>query len=275
MGTGIAEVLARSGSTVTIIDVDDNALAASKARLLASTGRALERAKLTETQVHELRDRVSWHTDLATLSGCGLVIEAVTEREEAKVSLFERLASVVAADAVVATNTSALSVTRLATCMPHPQRFLGLHFFNPAPVRRLVEVISGQLTDPDVFTSVARYLRQDVGAEVIMAQDRPGFVVNALLTPYLLSAIRMLEAGHAMAEEIDLGMVQGCAHPIGPLRLADMVGLDTLRSAAESMYAALHEPQYAPPPLLVRMVDAGLHGVKTGRGFYGYGDDAA
>jgi 3-hydroxybutyryl-CoA dehydrogenase len=213
---------------------------------------------------------VTWTVDMDDLAGCGLVIEAVAEDELVKTEVLRRLDKVVGPDVVVATNTSALSVTRLASTMSRPERFLGLHFFNPAPVRRLVEVIDAQLTDRAIADQVQALVEGTLGGKVVRTNDRPGFVVNALLTPYLLSAIRLLEEGSSSAEEIDTGMVEGCAHPIGPLRLADMVGLDTLVAASEAMYAALREPQYRPPALLVRMVDAGLCGMKSGRGFFEY-----
>jgi 3-hydroxybutyryl-CoA dehydrogenase len=270
MGTGIAEVVAKAGRLVVLVDVSDEALDAARERLVRSTARAVSRGKLTAEQRADLVGRVTWTTDLARIAECSLVIEAVAEDEDVKSDLFRRLDKVVGPEVVVATNTSALSVTRLAATMSAPGRFLGLHFFNPAPIRRLVEVIEAHLTDHEVTDRVERFVREVLGGTVVRTHDRPGFVVNALLTPYLLSAIRMLEQGVASAADIDLGMVEGCGHPMGPLHLADMVGLDTLVAASEAKYAALREPQYSPPPLLVRMVEAGQLGVKSGRGFFEY-----
>jgi len=270
MGTGIAEVVSRAGRLVVLVDVSDEALDAARERLVKSTAKAVARGKLTAEQQADLVGRVTWTTDLARIAESSLVIEAVAEDEDVKSDLFRRLDRVVGPDVVVATNTSALSVTRLAATMSAPGRFLGLHFFNPAPIRRLVEVIHAHLTDHEVTDRVEYFVREVLGGTVVRTHDRPGFVVNALLTPYLLSAIRMLEQGVASAADIDLGMVEGCGHPMGPLHLADMVGLDTLVAASEAKYAALREPQYSPPALLVRMVEAGQLGVKSGHGFFAY-----
>ncbi|MFF5988394.1 3-hydroxybutyryl-CoA dehydrogenase [Prauserella flavalba] len=270
MGTGIAEVVARAGCDVVLVDVSHAALDASHDRLTTSVAKAVARKKITGEQRDALLSRVIRTTNLDNLRPCSLVIEAVAEDESVKGEVFRRLDMVVGPNTVVATNTSALSVTRLAAAMSAPERFLGLHFFNPAPVLRLVEVIDAQVTSRAVSDRVAAFVSDDLGGKVIRTHDRPGFVVNALLTPYLLSAIRLLEQHGASASDIDLGMVEGCAHPIGPLHLADLVGLDTLVAASEAMYAALREPQYCPPPLLVRMVEAGLLGVKSGRGFFEY-----
>lgn len=270
MGAGIAEVGAKAALLVTIIDVDDRALSTARNRIVASTDRAVARGKLTPEDRDAALGRVAYSTDFTALSDCDLVVEAVAEDEVVKAEVLGQLDKVLSPEAVVATNTSAISVSRLARRMSRPERFLGLHFFNPAPVRRLVEVVDGQLTDPGIADSVQEFVEGVLGKVVVRTDDRPGFVVNALLTPYLLSAIRMLEAGAATAEEIDLGMVEGCAHPVGPLHLADMVGLDTLVSASEAMYGALRDPQYAPPPLLVRLVESGQTGVKAGRGFFEY-----
>ena len=270
MGTGIAEVVARSGIAVVVVDVSQAALGRSRERLRASTDKAVSRGRMSPEMQNAVFARVTWTVDMDDLAACGLVIEAVAEDESVKSEVLRRLDKVVGPDVVVATNTSALSVTRLAAAMSRPERFLGLHFFNPAPVRRLVEVIDAQLTDRAIGDRVQEFVEVTLGGKVVRTNDRPGFLVNALLTPYLLSAIRLLEEGASSAEEIDMGMVEGCAHPIGPLRLADMVGLDTLVAASEAMYGALREPQYRPPALLVRMVDAGLCGVKSGRGFFEY-----
>ena len=270
MGAGIAEVCAKAGCGVVLVDVGDEALAAARGRIEASTQRAVVRGKLSPADRESSLARVSYTSELAELAASDLVIEAVAEDEFVKTELFDLLGKVVRDDAVIATNTSAISVTRLAATVDHPERFLGLHFFNPAPVRRLVAVIDGHLTDAAIADEIQQFVEVTLGKAAVRTQDRPGFVVNALLTPYLLSAIRMLEQGAASAEEIDFGMVEGCAHPIGPLHLADLVGLDTLVAASEAMYRALREAQYVPPPLLVRMVEAGHTGIKAGRGFFEY-----
>ena len=270
MGTGIAEVVSRADLPVLVADVNEDALETSRQRLGSSTAKAVARHKMTPHGRDALLQRVTWTVDIGQLADRDLVIEAVAEDAAVKSEVLQRLDKVVGPDVVVATNTSGFSVTRLAANMSRPERFLGLHFFNPAPVRRLVEVIDAQLTDRAIGDRVQAFVERTLGGKVVRTSDRPGFLVNALLTPYLLSAIRLLEEGACSAEEIDMGMVEGCAHPIGPLRLSDMVGLDTLVAASEAMYAALREPQYRPPALLVRMVDAGLCGVKSGRGFFEY-----
>ena len=200
-----------------------------------------------------------------------LVIEAVSEAPEVKDAAFRRLDSVVTApDAILASNTSSIPIAKLAAVTQRPENVVGLHFFNPVPVLPLVELIPSIMTSPATVDAARDFASGVLGKNVVMAQDRAGFIVNALLVPYILAAIRMLEAGLATAEDIDAGMVHGCAHPMGPLALADLIGLDTTRAIAESMFEEFKEPLYASPPLLNRMCDAGLLGRKTGRGFYGY-----
>jgi 3-hydroxybutyryl-CoA dehydrogenase len=199
------------------------------------------------------------------------VVEAVSEDPALKVTAFRRLDDVVKSrEAVLASNTSSIPIMKLATVTSRPEQVVGLHFFNPVPVLPLVEVVPSLMTSDDTTEVVREFATDVLGKHVIRSQDRAGFVVNALLIPYLLSAIRMLESGFATAEDIDTGMVHGCAHPMGPLALADLIGLDTTMAVAESMYTEFKEPLYAPPPLLSRMVEAGLLGRKTGRGFHGY-----
>ncbi|WP_214105629.1 3-hydroxybutyryl-CoA dehydrogenase [Acrocarpospora catenulata] len=271
MGAGIAEVCARGGLDVVVREIDDAALAAGRARLEGSLRRALNSGKITQEQFDAAAGRLTYTTALDDLADRDLVIEAATENPELKAALFAELDRVVKRpDAILASNTSSIPIARLAQATTRPAQVIGLHFFNPAPVQKLVEVIPSILTDPAVLTRARAFAADQLGKTTIEAPDRAGFVVNALLVPYLLSAIRMVEAGHATAEDVDTGMTLGCAHPMGPLRLSDLVGLDTLLSVAESLYAEYAEPHHAPPPLLRRMVEAGRLGRKSGRGFYDY-----
>ena len=271
MGSGIAEVCARAGVDVIAREVDDQAAASGRARIVASLDRAVKAGKLTAGDRDDALTRLTVTTRLDDLAGCDLVIEAATENPDVKAALFAELDRVVTRpDAILATNTSSIPVVQVAQATTRPAQVVGLHFFNPVPVQRLVEVIPSVLTS-DQTAERAKALATDVlGKTAITAPDRSGFVVNALLVPYLLSAIRMLEAGHATAEDIDTGMTLGCAHPMGPLKLADLIGLDTLTAVADSMYEEYAEPLYAAPPLLRRMTAAGRLGRKTGRGFYDY-----
>jgi 3-hydroxybutyryl-CoA dehydrogenase len=271
MGSGIAEVCARAGLDVTVREINDAALAAGRARTEKSLNRGLAAGKLTEGDREAALGRLSYTTSLADLADRDLVIEAATENPEIKAALFAELDQVVKRpDAILATNTSSIPVVEVAQATTRPEQVVGLHFFNPAPVQKLVEVIPSVLTGPDTAGRAHAFVADVLGKTAITAPDRSGFVVNALLVPYLLSAIRMLEAGHATAGDIDTGMTLGCAHPMGPLKLADLIGLDTLAAIADSMYAEYKEPLYAAPPLLLRMTAAGLLGRKSGRGFYDY-----
>lgn len=276
MGTGIAEVCARAGREVAVYDLDERAIEAGRARLTSSLHRAVTAGKIDQTEADRTTARVRFTTDLADLTASQLVIEAVTEHEPTKVALFAELDRVVRSDdAVFASNTSSIPIMKLAMATSRPGRVVGLHFFNPVPVLPLVEVVPSLLTHDHTVEDATRFATDVLGKHVIRSQDRAGFIVNALLIPYLLSAIRMLESGFATAEDIDSGMVRGAAHPMGPLALADLIGLDTTAAVAESLYAEFKEPLYAPPPLLARMVDAGLLGRKTGRGFFTYDRRAA
>ncbi|NGO74179.1 3-hydroxybutyryl-CoA dehydrogenase [Streptomyces sp. YC504] len=271
MGSGIAQVCARAGLDVVVAERDAEALAAGRSRLVASLDRGMRGGKLTEEGRAETLRRLAFTSDLGDFADRDLVIEAVAERRDAKALVFERLDRVLAdGDAVIASNTSSIPIVDLAAVTARPQNVVGVHFFNPVPVQRLVEVIPTQLTAPEIADQVAAFAERRLGKTVIRAKDRAGFVVNALLVPYLVSAVRMLESGVASAEDIDAGMVLGCAHPMGPLRLLDLIGLDTALSIAESMYEEFKEPLYAPPPLLRRMVAAGAVGRKAGRGFHVY-----
>ena len=271
MGSGIAEVAARAGCDVVVVEADDPAAKRGRARIESSLATAVDRGKLTAEEQHEALDRIDVTDDFATLADRDLVVEAVVESAPAKVAVFERLDEVVeAGDAVLASNTSSIPIMKLAMATQRPEAVTGLHFFNPVPVLQLVELVPSLLTSEPTIERAEGFATEVLGKRVIRSKDRAGFVVNALLIPYLLSAVRMLESGFATAEDIDAGMVEGCAHPMGPLRLTDLIGLDTTMAVAESLYEEFKEPLYAAPPLLSRMVDAGLLGRKAGRGFYDY-----
>jgi 3-hydroxybutyryl-CoA dehydrogenase len=271
MGSGIAEVCARGGLDVVVREIDDAAATAGRARIEASLARAVRAGKLTAQDRDAALARIRVTTNLDDLADRELIIEAATENPAVKAALFAELDRVAERpDVILATNTSSIPIIQVAQATTRPERVVGLHFFNPVPVQRLVEVIPSVLTSPEAVTRVTALVTKALGKTVIKAPDRSGFVVNALLVPYLLSAIRMLDAGQATAEDIDLGMTLGCAHPMGPLRLSDLIGLDTLKAVADSMYEEYKEPLYAAPPLLRRMTDAGLLGRKSGRGFYDY-----
>jgi 3-hydroxybutyryl-CoA dehydrogenase len=271
MGSGIAEICARGGLDVIVREIDSAAAEAGLARIDASLARAVRAGKITAEDRDAALARLTVTTRLEDLADRELVIEAATENPVVKAALFAELDRVVAGpDAILATNTSSIPIIQVAQATRRPERVVGLHFFNPVTVQRLVEVIPSVLTSPGVVERVTALVTKALGKTTIKAPDRSGFVVNALLVPYLLAAIRMLDAGYATAEDIDLGMTLGCAHPMGPLRLADLIGLDTLKAVADSMYEEYKEPVYAAPPLLRRMTDAGLLGRKAGRGFYDY-----
>lgn len=269
MGAGIAEVAARAGKDVVVVESSAPAAAAGRARLEASLRRAEERGKIESAA--EVLARLRVVTDIDELADRELVVEAILEDEAAKTELFAMLDKVVQSpDAILASNTSSIPIMKLAVATSRPTHVLGVHFFNPVPVLSLVELVPSLLTDPAVVERASAFVTDDLGKQPILCQDRAGFVVNALLIPFILSAIRMLESGFATAEDIDRGLVLGAAHPQGPLALADLIGLDTTKAVAESLYEEFKEPLYAAPPLLARMVDAGLLGRKTGRGFYTY-----
>ena len=271
MGSGIAEVLARAGRSVLVHEVDDAAAARGRTRVEGSLSRAVRNGKLEEAVGTEVLDRITFGTDLDALAPAELVIEAASEDEAVKTQLFRRLDEIlVREDAVLASNTSSIPIMKLGTATKRPEQVVGLHFFNPVPVLALVEVVPSLLTSAETVKRVQHLAEDELGKRVIRSQDRAGFIVNALLVPYLLSAVRMLESGFASAHDIDAGMVKGCAHPMGPLQLSDLIGLDTVAAIAESLYAEFKEPLYSPPPMLLRMVDAGLLGRKSGRGFYEY-----
>ncbi|MFJ4672176.1 3-hydroxybutyryl-CoA dehydrogenase [Kitasatospora purpeofusca] len=271
MGSGIAEVFARAGLDVLVAEASGEALEFGRTRLTNSLETAVKRGKLTDEEKDEALARLSFTVDLADFADRDLVVEAVAEREDIKVKIFETLDRVVERrDAILASNTSSIPIVKLAAATSRPEQVIGLHFFNPAPVQKLVEVIPTLTTSSATTDRAETFAVEVLHKAPIRARDRAGFVVNALLVPYLLSAVRMFETGVATASDIDKGMEAGCAHPMGPLRLCDLIGLDTIVSIAESMYDEYKEPLYAAPPLLSRMVDAGLLGRKSGRGFYDY-----
>ncbi|GAA4490572.1 3-hydroxybutyryl-CoA dehydrogenase [Rhodococcus olei] len=271
MGTGIARVCALAGADVVICEADAARAESARARTESSLRRAVAAGKIADADCAGALSRLRFTASLEDLADRELVVEAIVEDERAKADLFAALDKVVSAPtAVLASNTSSISITKIAAATTRPERVVGLHFFNPVPALRLVELIPTLHTAAETADRIERFAAEDLGKLVIRSQDRAGFVVNALLTPYLLSAVRMLEAGFASAEDIDRGMVEGCAHPIGPLSLADFVGLDILLAASTSMYEEFRDPGFAPPPLLLRMVESGFLGEKTGRGFFSY-----
>ncbi|MEV5510715.1 3-hydroxybutyryl-CoA dehydrogenase [Streptomyces orinoci] len=271
MGSGIAEVCAKAGLEVTVAVSRSASATAGLKRIRGSLDRAVHKGKLSETDRDAALGRISFTVDLIDLADRQLVVEAIKEDEPAKTELFSTLDKIVEdPDAILASNTSSIPIIRIARATNRPERVLGVHFFSPVPVLPLVELVGSLLTDQRVYDRTRTLVTETLGKQVIRSPDRAGFVVNSLLIPYLLSAIRMVDSGMAPAEVIDQGMTVGCAHPVGPLRLADMIGLDIVASVADALYEEYKEPLYAPPPLLVRLVEAGLLGRKTGRGFYTY-----
>lgn len=271
MGAGIAEVCARAGLDVKVAETTGEALEIGRTRLYNSLAKAAERGKISEEERDATQARLSFTTDLGEFSDRDLVIEAVVENEQVKTEIFQVLDQVVTRqDAILASNTSSIPLVKLAVATSRPDQVIGIHFFNPAPVQKLVELIPALTTSEGTISRAQSLVEKILGKHAIRAQDRSGFVVNALLIPYLLSAIRMFESGMASREDIDNGMELGCAHPMGPLKLSDLIGLDTVSSVAYSMYEEYKEPLYAAPPLLQRMVDAGRLGRKSGSGFYTY-----
>jgi 3-hydroxybutyryl-CoA dehydrogenase len=272
MGSGIAEVCARAGLGVMVREVDASAVEAGQRRVTTSLDRGMRSGKLSEDDREAALARIDWTTDLGDLADRQLVVEAVVEDEALKTEVFSALDKVIeGGDAILASNTSSIPIMKLGMATQRPEQVIGIHFFNPVPVLRLVEVVTSLLTSPQTTERASLFATDVLHKRVIRSQDRAGFIVNALLIPYILSSIRMLESGFASAEDIDTGMVEGCNHPMGPLHLADLIGLDTTMAVAQSLYAEFKEPLYAAPPLLSRMVEAGLLGRKAGRGFYDYG----
>ncbi|MFF3756812.1 3-hydroxyacyl-CoA dehydrogenase family protein [Streptomyces sp. NPDC002185] len=269
MGAGIADVLARAGRKVIGIDISDTAAAQAVAALEASTARAVARERITEEERQDVLARFRTYSDLQAAAEADLVIEVVPESYEAKQEVFRALDGIVRPDAILATGTNALSVTRLAADSAHPERVLGLHFFAPVQAMKLVEVVSSVLTDPRAVDTVTR-LAQDLGKEPVAVGDRAGFIADGLLFGYLNQAAAMYEAKYASREDIDAAMKLGCGLPMGPLALLDLIGVDTARTVLEAMYAASHDRLHAPAPILKQLSEAGLTGRKAGRGFFTY-----
>ncbi|MEU6503222.1 3-hydroxybutyryl-CoA dehydrogenase [Streptomyces californicus] len=271
MGAGIAEVCARAGLDTIVCEADRAAAGRARERVAVSLERAVQRGKLDRLSAEDALGRLTFTGSLDDLADRRLVVEAVVEDAAAKTEVFTALDKIVEdPEAILATNTSAIPVMRLGMATQRADRVLGLHFFNPVPVLPLVEVVTSLHTSAETLTAAEEFATTVLGKTVVRSRDRAGFVVNALLIPYLLSAIRMAESGFATAADVDAGMELGCAHPMGPLKLADLIGLDTVASIAASLYDEFKEPLYAPPPLLLRMVEAGLLGRKAGRGFHTY-----
>ncbi|WP_433754417.1 3-hydroxybutyryl-CoA dehydrogenase [Nocardia sp. CA-135398] len=270
MGAGIAEVAARAGGSVLVLERDTEAADAAVGRIEKSLARAVKSGRLEQAAADAARANITLTTSIDDFADRELVIEAAPEIETLKADFFTKLDAIVSPETILATNTSSIPVIRLANATVDPGRVVGVHFFNPVPVLPLVEIVVTLKTERAVVDKVTAYARDVLDKRTIESKDQAGFIVNALLIPYLCNAIRMFETGFASAEDIDEGMVSGCAHPMGPLRLTDTVGLDVTLAVAESLYAEFGEPQYAPPVLLRRMVDAGYLGRKSGRGFYTY-----
>ena len=271
MGSGIAEAVSRADLDVSVVESNQAALDAGIRRVASSFRRAVKASKLAELEAEAALNRMQFSTDIESVADADLVIEAVVESEAEKIEIFAALDHVVTSpDAILASNTSSIPIMKLAMATSRPSQVVGIHFFNPVPVLPLVELVTSLLTDEETVETARHFASDQLGKHVIQSKDRAGFIVNALLIPYVLSAIRMLESGFATAEDIDAGMVKGCAHPMGPLALADLIGLDTMIAVASSLYEEFKEPLFAAPPLLARMADAGLMGRKSGRGFYLY-----
>jgi 3-hydroxybutyryl-CoA dehydrogenase len=270
MGSGIAEVCARAGVDVTVVEVDDQRSEATRAKIEKSLDRATRSGRLEDGDRAAALDRLAYCTRLADLEGADAAIEAIVEDEGAKRELFLELDRVLPDAEFLASNTSSVPIMKLAADTSKPERVLGMHFFNPVPVLPLVELVRSIMTSEQTLDRAREFAEGTLHKTSIDSQDRAGFVVNALLVPYILSAVRMYESGFAAKEDIDRGMVKGCAHPMGPLALADLIGLDTLLAVSQSLYDEFRDPASVAPALLNRMVEAGLLGRKSGRGFYDY-----
>jgi 3-hydroxybutyryl-CoA dehydrogenase len=269
MGSGIAEVASKAGLNVVVREVNDELLKKGLARIEKSLSKAVEKGKLDENAKKEILGRISGTTNIADLKDCDLVSEAIIENVDEKLKLYRELDKIVKKDAIFASNTSSLSITEMGAATSRPGQFIGLHFFNPVPVMKLVEVVRTVATT-DATYETARSYAEKLGKVVVTCKDRPGFIVNVLLVPYLLDAIRAYQDGVASKEDIDNGMKLGCGHPMGPLELTDFIGLDTIYYIAEILFDEFKDHHYAAPPLLKSMVKAGYMGRKSSRGFYDY-----
>jgi 3-hydroxybutyryl-CoA dehydrogenase len=270
MGSGIAESAARAGIAVHVYEPHEAPLERSRSKLATSVAHAVERGKLDQGQADALIARIAYSTDLGSITGAGLVIEAIVEDEEIKARVFSQLDEVMPEETLLASNTSSIPIAQLAAATKRPGRVLGLHFFSPVPVMKLVEIVVALDTAEETVTQAEAFAQQ-IGKHPIRTKDRSGFIVNMLLVPYLMAAVRMYEEGFATREHIDEGMKLGCGHPMGPLTLCDFIGLDVLYAVCGSLYEEFKRDEYAPPPLLKRMVVSGHLGRKSGRGFYEYG----
>ena len=270
MGNGIAQVSAAAGLQVVMTDISDAAVQRGLATVGGSLERLVKKEKMSAADREAALGRILGTTDKAKLANCDLVIEAATENEDLKLKILKELGAVLSPRALMATNTSSISITKLATATDRPDRFIGMHFFNPVPVMALLELIRGLQTSDDTLVKAEAFAKR-VGKVPITARNSPGFAVNRILCPMINEAIFALQEGIASAEEIDAGMKLGCNHPIGPLALADLVGLDTMLSVMDVFYKGFNDPKYRAAPLLKEMVDAGYLGRKSGRGFYTYG----
>jgi 3-hydroxybutyryl-CoA dehydrogenase len=269
MGSGIAEAVARAGHSVVVYEPIPDARPASQKRLRASVAKAVQGGKLSDEQAEALVARIAYPDAPEELAGCQLVIEAVVEDLQVKVDWFRRLDQIVPQSTLLASNTSSIPIAGLASAVSSPQRVLGLHFFSPVPVMRLVEVVRALDTSSETIALAGEFV-ESIGKRPIWTKDRSGFIVNMLLVPYLMAGVRMHEQGFASREDIDAGMTLGCGHPMGPLTLCDFIGLDVLYAVCQSLYEEFKQAEYAPPPLLKRMIAAGRLGRKSGRGFYEY-----
>jgi 3-hydroxybutyryl-CoA dehydrogenase len=272
MGSGIAQTAASAGFTTVARDVSQSLLEKGRSGILRSMGKLVEKGKLSPSDRDAASNRLSFTTDTGALQDCDIVIEAVTEDLNLKNELWRELDKLCPPATIFASNTSSLTIAAMAASTRRPDRFVGLHFFNPVPLMPLVEVVRTVTTSQDTFARASDFAR-DLGKEPVSATDNPGFIVNLLLVPYLLDAARAVERGVATTADLDRAMQLGCGHPMGPLTLMDYIGLDTVVRIAEIMFEAYREPRYAAPPLLQRMVIAGFHGRKNGRGFYDYSVD--
>jgi 3-hydroxybutyryl-CoA dehydrogenase len=269
MGAGIAESVAVAGLPVVLRDIDEASIERARARIEKSLDRAVKGGKLEDGVAAGALDRITFTHDLHAIGGADLVIEAVPEIESLKVAVMREIATIVHEGPVIASNTSSIPIAELAQAVHSPSRVLGLHFFSPVPVMKLVEIVVALETSP-ATVAVAREFVERLGKRPIETKDRSGFIVNMLLVPYLMAAVRMYEEGFASREDIDAGMKLGCGHPMGPLTLCDFIGLDVLYSVCDSLYEEFKRDEYAPPPLMKRMVASGRLGRKSGRGFYEY-----
>jgi 3-hydroxybutyryl-CoA dehydrogenase len=269
MGTGIAEAVAVAGMPVIVRDVDEASLSRAGERIATSLARAVRGGKLSEPDATAARDRIELTTELQAIGQADLVVEAVPEDERLKLAVMEAIDGVVSDGAIVASNTSSIPIAELAQAVSDPSRVLGLHFFSPVPVMMLVEVVVALDTSSATVARAKRFIER-LGKRPIETKDRSGFIVNMLLVPYLMAAVRMYEDGFASREDIDNGMKLGCGHPMGPLTLCDFIGLDVLYAVCDSLYEEFKRDEYAPPPLMKRMVASGRLGRKSGRGFYEY-----